>query len=97
MITKSGGITLSEALAVQLPLVLFKPVPGQEKENAIYFEKKGAAIIANNKDELVEHTKYIVENANVSFVMKNNMKKLYNKSSSDAIVDDVMCSVNSIV
>ena len=33
MITKSGGITLSEALAVQLPLVLYKPFPGQEKEN----------------------------------------------------------------
>lgn len=97
MITKSGGITLSEALAVQLPLVLFKPMPGQEKENAIYFEKKGSAIIANNKKELIEHTKYIVENTNVAFNMKNNMKKLYNKSSSDAIVEDVMFSVNSIL
>lgn len=96
MITKSGGITLSEALAVQLPLILFKPMPGQEKENALYFEKKGAAVIASSREELIEHTKYIVENMNVSLSMKNSMKKLYNKYSCDAIVDDVMISVSSI-
>ncbi|QSX05330.1 glycosyltransferase [Sedimentibacter sp. zth1] len=95
MITKSGGITLSEALAVQLPLILFKPVPGQEKENALYFESKGTAFIANNTEELLEHTRYIVENQSVALAMQNNMKKIYNKASSETIVEDVMCSVNA--
>lgn len=95
MVTKSGGITLSEALAVQIPLVLYKPIPGQEKENAIYFEKKGAAFIANDKDELIKYTTYIVENNDIAYNMKKCMKKMYNKSSSEAIVDDVMESVRT--
>lgn len=40
MITKPGGITLSEAAALQVPVILYKPVPGQENENAMYFERK---------------------------------------------------------
>ncbi|MDD2495589.1 MAG: glycosyltransferase [Tissierellia bacterium] len=93
MITKSGGITLSESLAVQLPLIIFKPVPGQEKENALYFEKKGAAFIANNTNELVNRTIDLIQNPTIINAMRNNMKKMYNKSSSEHIVQDVIDSV----
>nr|WP_312577618.1 glycosyltransferase [Sedimentibacter sp.] len=93
MITKSGGITLSEALAVQLPLIIYKPVPGQEKENALYFEKKGAAFIANNADEIVNRTLDLIGNHTILNAMRKNMKKMYNKSSSEIIVEDVVESV----
>ncbi len=93
MITKSGGITLSEALAVQLPLIIIKPVPGQEKENALYFEKKGAAIIANNSYQIVNSTIELINNPTMLEAMKNNMKKMYNKSSSFKIVEDVVESI----
>lgn len=93
MITKSGGITLSEALAVQLPLIIFKPVPGQEKENALYFEKKGAAFIANNSLEIVDRTLDLINSNTILNAMRKNMKKMYNKSSSDIIVEDVVESV----
>ena len=46
LITKAGGVTISEALASNIPLILFNPVPGQEMENAIYFRKNGMAKIA---------------------------------------------------
>lgn len=93
MITKSGGITLSEALAVQLPLIIIKPVPGQEKENALYFEKKGAAIIANNSYEIVSSTIELINSPSLLNAMKKNMKKMYNKSSSLKIVEDVVESI----
>jgi len=96
MITKSGGITLSEALAVQLPLIIYKPVPGQEKENALYFEKKGAAFIANNADEIVNRTLDLIGNHTILTAMRKNMKKMYNKSSSEIIVEDVVESVESM-
>ena len=32
MITKPGGITLTEATAIGVPVILYKPVPGQEKK-----------------------------------------------------------------
>jgi len=93
MITKSGGITLSEALAVQIPLIIIKPVPGQEKENALYFEKKGAAIIANNAYQIVNSTIELINNPTLLNAMRKNMKKMYNKSSSEKIVDDVVESI----
>lgn len=93
MITKSGGITLSEALAVQLPLIIIKPVPGQEKENALYFEKKGAAIIANNSYQIINSTLELLNDQQLLNAMKKNMKKMYNKSSSFKIVEDVVESI----
>lgn len=93
MITKSGGITLSEALAVQLPLIIIKPVPGQEKENALFFEKKGAAIIANSTYQIINSTIELINNPTLLIAMKKNMKKMYNKSSSVKIVEDVVESI----
>jgi processive 1,2-diacylglycerol beta-glucosyltransferase len=93
MITKPGGITLSEALAVQLPLIIFKPVPGQEKENALFFERKGAAMVAYSTDEIVNYTLDLLSNHSILNAMKQNMRKLYSKSSSELIVDDVVESI----
>ena len=93
MITKPGGITLTEALAVQLPLIIIKPVPGQEKENALYFEKKGAGIIAYNSYQIVNSTIDLINNPQLLSAMRKNMKKMYNKSSSEKIVDDVLGSL----
>lgn len=97
MITKSGGITLSEALAVQIPLIIFKPVPGQEKENALYFEKKGAAIIAKNSNEVINGTLELISNPTILNAMRKNMKKMFNKSSTEIIVDDVVGSIEKII
>lgn len=94
MITKSGGITITEALAVQLPLIITKPIPGQEKENALYFERKGAAIIANNSYQIVNSTIDLLNNPQLLNAMRSNMLKIYNKSSSAKIVDDVLGSIN---
>jgi processive 1,2-diacylglycerol beta-glucosyltransferase len=44
LITKPGALTISEALAVQLPMLLYQAIPGQEEENAAYLTKKGAAL-----------------------------------------------------
>jgi len=52
IITKSGGLTVSEALTKRLPLIIFRPIPGQEAENAIYLEGIGAGRIAKDEEEL---------------------------------------------
>ena len=46
MISKAGGVTTSEALAAELPMVLINPIPGQEEENATFLQAVGAAIVA---------------------------------------------------
>lgn len=52
IITKSGGLTVSEALTKRVPLVVFKPIPGQEEENALYLERIGAGRVAKDEEEL---------------------------------------------
>ena len=34
LVTKPGGLSTSEALVAQIPMVLCKPLPGQEERNA---------------------------------------------------------------
>ena len=48
LITKSGGLTVSEALAKHLPMLIFDPVPGQEGRNADYLCETGAAQRVSN-------------------------------------------------
>jgi processive 1,2-diacylglycerol beta-glucosyltransferase len=46
MISKAGGVTTSEALAAELPMVLINPIPDQEEENTSFLQSVGAAIVA---------------------------------------------------
>lgn len=52
IITKSGGLTVTEALTMHLPLVIFKPIPGQEEENASFVQLIGAGQVAGTVEEL---------------------------------------------
>ena len=44
IITKPGGLTCAEALAKGLPLIIVKPIPGQEERNGRYLIDRGAAL-----------------------------------------------------
>src|SRR5689334_4199201 len=45
-ITKPGGLTTSECLALQLPMIVIAPIPGQEERNADFLLESGAALKA---------------------------------------------------
>jgi processive 1,2-diacylglycerol beta-glucosyltransferase len=55
MLTKAGGLTISEALALQLPMLLYRPIPGQEVQNAKFLVRSGVATIARNRRQVSEH------------------------------------------
>lgn len=44
MITKAGGLSCSEALALGLPLFIIDPIPGQEEKNTQFLVEQGAAV-----------------------------------------------------
>jgi processive 1,2-diacylglycerol beta-glucosyltransferase len=46
IITKPGGLTTSECLAMALPMIVNAPIPGQEERNADYVMEQGAALKA---------------------------------------------------
>lgn len=51
-VTKPGGLSTAEALAAQVPMVLCKPLPGQEERNARILVEAGAALRTRKVDEL---------------------------------------------
>lgn len=46
VITKPGGLTTSECLAMGLPMIVVSPIPGQEERNADFLLENGAALKA---------------------------------------------------
>jgi processive 1,2-diacylglycerol beta-glucosyltransferase len=52
VVTKPGGLTASEALAVGRPLLLARAIPGQETGNARALAAAGAALTASSPEEL---------------------------------------------
>lgn len=51
-VTKPGGLSTAEALAAEVPLVLCKPLPGQEERNVKVLTEWGAAVRAKTVADL---------------------------------------------
>jgi processive 1,2-diacylglycerol beta-glucosyltransferase len=52
LVTKPGGLTSAESLAAQVPMVLFKPLPGQEERNTRYLVDRHAALRVKRANDL---------------------------------------------
>jgi processive 1,2-diacylglycerol beta-glucosyltransferase len=52
IISKPGGLTSSEALALGKPMFIFKPIPGQEAANSDFLLERGAAAKVNRIEDL---------------------------------------------
>jgi processive 1,2-diacylglycerol beta-glucosyltransferase len=52
IITKPGGLTTSESLALGKPLFILNPIPGQEAANSDFLLERGAAAKVNRVEDL---------------------------------------------
>lgn len=48
VITKPGGITVTECCALRKPMIILDPIPGHEEKNAIYISTHGLAVLPNH-------------------------------------------------
>jgi processive 1,2-diacylglycerol beta-glucosyltransferase len=48
VVTKAGGLTVSECMVKGLPMVLVSPIPGQEEKNAEFVRRSGAGIVVED-------------------------------------------------
>lgn len=70
VITKPGGLTITESLASGLPIIIINPIPGQEEENAEYLEEHQVGLWLKKEDNLQE----FLENLFKSKITIRNMK-----------------------
>src|SRR6185503_10294115 len=66
VITKPGGLTSSEALAMGKPLFILNPIPGQEAANSDFLLQNGAAMKANSLDDLTFRLEKLLGSARIT-------------------------------
>ena len=74
LITKPGGITLFEAIMLELPCLLLKPKLGQEIENCKFVADAKIGYIVNNADDIIRSINKMRENKKIIKHCKYNMK-----------------------
>lgn len=87
VVTKPGGLTTTESLASELPILIINPIPGQEEENAEFLEEHGAGIWLRNKDSPDEIVLKFFESDKNLEKMKNSAKLLSKKNSTKNICE----------
>jgi processive 1,2-diacylglycerol beta-glucosyltransferase len=93
IVTKPGGITLTESIQSLLPIVLFRPVPGQERDNAEYLVAKGAAFIAEDAETLTAILRELLENEPKRSAARESVAALRKQHSTQAIVQDMLADL----
>ena len=76
LITKPGGLTSAEALAAEVPMVLFKPLPGQEERNTRYLVDRRAAIRVKRAHDLPRAISGLLSSESVRSDMRSAMRAL---------------------
>lgn len=90
VITKPGGLTMTEALTSHLPILIVNPIPGQEEENAEFIEENGAGIWVKKHDNIARHLKSLYRNPELLPNMQEASKKLAKPHSTKNICDTVL-------
>ncbi|MBE7054165.1 MAG: glycosyltransferase [Ruminococcaceae bacterium] len=93
IITKPGGLSVSEALAKGLPLILIDPIPGQEDRNKEFLLNVGVAITATKThpaDEAIyQLEKSDIRKASLDDIIKNIAKPDAGKKLGEFIVENI--------
>ena len=90
VITKAGGLTITECLASNLPIVIINPIPGQEEENAEFLEKNEVAVWIKKGDSIARTLKNLSRNPQKLQTMIDNTKLLAKPKAAENICDILM-------
>ncbi len=95
IITKPGGLTVTESLASCLPMALFKGIPGQETDNTEYLCNNNLAI-SIKKNTAADVVYQLLKYPDRLNSMKESCSRLNNKDSAYKVYEIIEDSVNSM-
>jgi processive 1,2-diacylglycerol beta-glucosyltransferase len=88
-ITKPGGLTSSECLAMNLPMIVVSPIPGQEERNADYLLESGGALKAIDGASLIYKVQRLLSAPEELARMRERMKAIATPKSASHVIDIV--------
>jgi processive 1,2-diacylglycerol beta-glucosyltransferase len=89
-ITKPGGLTTSECLAVGLPMIVISPIPGQEERNADFLLENGAALKACGAAALAYRVGMLIHDPERLGILRDNALRLGKPEAARAVLDIVL-------
>lgn len=90
VISKPGGLTSTECLVMNKPLLIINPIPGQEEQNAIYFTNNGTAIRAYDDEPISHQINTLIKNKVRVEQMVEMCKLLAKPNATKAIADIIV-------
>lgn len=85
LLTKPGGLTITEALVCETPLGLFSPIPGQEEKNAQFLLRHNLAVNIGKIKHCKESIENLISDSEKLTEMKNNCKDFSKPNSGNDI------------
>ncbi|MDD4879107.1 MAG: glycosyltransferase [Candidatus Omnitrophica bacterium] len=95
IVTKPGGLTISEALSKDLPIIILNPIPGQEAKNTEYLTSEGAAVKADSAADAALLTDMLLGNNSKLEHMRGNVRRIAKPQSSTDIARLILECANS--
>jgi len=90
VITKPGGLTTSECLAMGLPMIVNSPIPGQEERNADYLLEQGAALKAYDDLSLAYRLELLLSQPNKLRSMRDAASALGQPNAASEVISRVL-------
>ncbi|MBE3554252.1 MAG: UDP-N-acetylglucosamine 2-epimerase [Thermicanus sp.] len=93
IVTKPGGLTTSEAIALEVPMILYRPLPGQEEENAQFLLDTGVAVMATTTSELVRQVNRLLDKPDLLQEMKEKERQLSLKEAAFLATEEILSTM----
>ncbi|MBN1900682.1 glycosyltransferase [Candidatus Sumerlaeota bacterium] len=90
IITKPGGLTISERLVKNLPILMVFPIPGQEERNADYVVSSGAGVKAHDPLDLEYKIQNILQNPDLLKSMRESAAAAIYPDAAERIIQKVL-------
>ncbi len=87
LVSKPGGLTTTEALLKDLPMIVPYYIPGQEEENLDFLTNCGAALKPTKKFTLSVLLKVLIDNPQRLDIMKENIRSIKKFNSAQNIAN----------
>jgi processive 1,2-diacylglycerol beta-glucosyltransferase len=90
LVSKPGGLTSSEALVADLPMILVRPLPGQEERNTRFLVSRRAAIRAKGSRQLSQTVGDLLRSPERHAQLRASMLPLRKPNAAGIVADRIL-------
>lgn len=90
LITKPGGLTITEAMSKCLPVIIVDPIQGQESKNASFLERHRLVIKTNDLDDIPKLIKSFITNKSLLEIFYSRFKNFIKINAASICAEQIL-------